>query len=208
MPAIPAGQRCWLALGAIGVPLSGWGASYPPNTWLQVGPVAVAVIAAIPALRRWPLSTGAVGCVAAFLLLHMVAAHWTYSDVPYDRWAVALTGSSIDQAFGFRRNMFDRLVHFSFGLSMMMPLAEVLRRYGGDGRRRAIIGALAIVLAVSAAYEIFEWLLALSMDPADAAAYNGQQGDVFDSAEDMAMAALGAVVWIGVEVGRRPRAAR
>ena len=54
------------------------------------------------------------------------------------------------------------------------------------------------VFAVSAAYEIFEWFLAVVMDPAAADAYNGQQGDVFDSPKDMAMAGLGSIITAGM----------
>lgn len=195
--ALPLAQRRWLALVGVGVPLSAWGSVYPPNTWLQVGPVALLVLAAVPALRRWPLSDRAVGCAAAFLLIHLFAAHWTYSDVPYDAWSRAAVPGGIDAAMGWSRNMFDRLVHFAFGLCLMTPLAEALGRHAGDTRRRAAVEALLIVLAASALYEIFEWLLAVGMDPADADAYNGQQGDAFDSSKDMAMAALGAVAWAG-----------
>lgn len=203
--AVPPLQRRWLAVVGVGVPLSAWGSIYPPNTWLQVGPVALIALAAIPALRRWPLSNRAVGCASAFLLIHLFAAHWTYSDVPYDAWSRAVLPGGIDAATGWTRNMFDRLVHFSFGLCLMTPLAEVMRRHGGDTRRRAVAEALLIVLAASALYEIFEWLLAVGMDPADAEAYNGQQGDAFDSSKDMAMATLGATAWIAVAAAGRLR---
>ena len=205
MAAIPVRQRWCLVLVALGVPLSAWGSIYPPNTWLQVGPVALLAMAAVPALRRWPSSTGAVASLTAFLLLHLFAAHWTYSDVPYDAWSRVVVPGGIDAALGYSRNMFDRLVHFSFGLCLMTPMAEVMRRYAGDSRWRAAIEALLIVLAVSAVYEIFEWLLAVGMDPVDADQYNGQQGDVFDSPKDMAMAALGAVAWIAGTLVRSSR---
>lgn len=143
--------------------------------------------------------------MAAFLLLHLFAAHWTYSDVPYDAWSRAVLPRGLDVALGWHRNMFDRLVHFSFGALLMMPLAELFRRYGGDARRRAFLEALAVVLAVSAVYEVFEWLLAVGMDPADADAYNGQQGDVFDSAKDMAMAGMGALFWMAARALRPTR---
>jgi putative membrane protein len=187
---LPRFQVALIALVLIGVPLSAWGAVYPPNTWLQVGPVALAVIVAVPALRRWPLSNASVGCLAAFLLLHLFAARWTYSDVPYDHWF----GINIDGIFGFSRNMFDRLVHFMFGVLAITPLCEALERYRGAPRRVALGLAVMFVLAVGAAYEIFEWLLAVAMDPVSAAVYNGQQGDAFDAQKDMAVAWLGSLM--------------
>lgn len=191
---LPPAQRALIGLVALSIPLSGVGASYPPNTWLQLGPVLVIVLIALPLLRRFALSTSAVACIAAFLLLHGFAARWTYSDVPYDLWSRTLTGVSIDEAFGFTRNQFDRLVHFAFGLLAIWPVVEIARRHFGLGPRAALYVAPEFVLASSALYEIFEWQLALFMDPADAAAYNGQQGDIFDAQKDMALAALGALL--------------
>ena len=181
----------------IGIPLSAWGAVYPPNTWLQVGPVGLAMLVAIPAMKRWPISNGSLGCIAAFLLLHLFAARWTYSDVPYNAWL----GFSLDAAMGFGRNMFDRLVHLMFGMLIVPLIAEVGQRYLGMRFPIALIFAILFVLGISAVYEIFEWLLAVAMDPVAAELYNGQQGDVFDSQKDMGMAGIGAVfaeVWQAV----------
>jgi putative membrane protein len=191
MRAVPVAQRWLIALVALSLPLSAWGAVYPPNSLLQLGPVLLVVLVAIPLLTRFPLSTGSVACIASFLLLHDLAARWTYSDVPYDHWAQAIAGISIDRTFGFTRNMFDRLVHFSYGLVAIRPVSEIARRHFHLGRGAALYAALSFVLATGALYEMFEWLLAVFMDPASADAYNGQQGDMFDSQKDMAIAALG-----------------
>ena len=54
--------------------------------------------------------------------------------------------------------------------------------------------AIALLLAASAAYELFEWLLTLFMAPGAAEAYNGQQGDMWDAHKDMALALGGSLV--------------
>jgi putative membrane protein len=197
---LPRVQVGLIALVLLGVPLSAWGAVYPPNTWLQVGPVALVVLLAVPVLRRWPLSNASVACIVAFLLLHLFAARWTYSDVPYNAWF----GVDIDPYFGFGRNMFDRLVHFAFGALAVVPTCEVAQRYRGARRAGAIGIAVMFVLAVGSIYEIFEWLLAVTMDPVSAELYNGQQGDAFDAQKDMAIALLGALGAVLV-IWRRPK---
>ena len=202
---LPRAQLALIGLVALSIPLSAWGASYPPNTLLQLGPVVLLLAVTIPLLRRWPLSTASLACVAAFLLVHDLAARWTYSDVPYDLWSRALFGVSIDQAFGFPRNQFDRLVHFLFGLLAIRPVAEIAHRHFGLGARAALYVAPEFVLATSAIYEIFEWQLAVFMDPADADAYNGQQGDMFDAQKDMALAAIGALLTTMLLALRRKR---
>lgn len=186
---IPAFQRGLIAAIALGIPASVIGALYPSNTWLQVGPVALLLPLAIWALRRWPLGNASAGCIASFVLLHLFAARWSYSFVPYDEWLPGL-----GTLFGFERNMFDRLVHFLFGMLAIMPFAEVAIRRGGLSLRTALSGAVLFVLAVGGLYEIFEWTLTLTLAPEDAGAYNGEQGDIFDGQKDMAIAAVGALL--------------
>ena len=67
------------------------------------------------ALRRWPMPTSAILCIAAFMALHTIGGRYIYSYVPYEQWLGALGLPSIDHAFGLGRNSWDRLVHFSFG---------------------------------------------------------------------------------------------
>lgn len=189
MSAITVSQRWMLAAIALGIPLSAWGAIYPTNTWLQVGPVALLLPLAVLALRRWPIGNRSAGCIAAFVLLHLFAARWSYSFVPYDAWL-----GGIDSTLGFQRNMFDRLVHFLFGLLAIDPIVELGTRYWRLTRRMALTFAVLFVLAMGGIYEIFEWTLTLTLAPADAGAYNGEQGDMFDAQKDMALAALGAVL--------------
>ena len=183
-------------LGAVALAsaLSAGFALYPQNTWLQVGPVIVALPLAAWALRRWPVTDRAAGLMTAFVLLHLLAACWSYSFVPYERWGQALAGVQIDAAFGFRRNMFDRLVHLSFGLTMVPAVAEITRRHAGAGPRLALWVAVLFVFGISSLYEIFEWSLTMTLAPADAGAYNGEQGDAFDSQKDMACANFGALL--------------
>lgn len=202
---LPAAQRWWLLACLAGVPLSAVGAAYPPNTWLQVGPVLAGVPLAWWALRRWPFSTASVASACSFVLLHLFAARWTYSSVPYDAWGQAAFGVSIDAALGFQRNMFDRLVHFASGLCFALPLVEAGMRHAGLARRMAVTFMLLAVLAIGAVYEIFEWLLTLGLSTEAAEQYNGQQGDMFDAPKDMALALAGAVFAVATGVTRRDR---
>lgn len=185
MPPLAKAQGWMLAAVALGIVMSVTGALYPGNTWLQVGPVAIALPFAWAALRRSPISNVSAGCVTAFVLLHLFAARWSYSFVPYDTWLPALASE---------RNHFDRLVHFAFGALAMAPMVEAGVRYWRLSPRMALAFALLFVLAVGGLYEIFEWSLTLALAPEDAGAYNGEQGDMFDAQKDMALAGLGAVL--------------
>ena len=185
MMPLPKAQGWMLAAVTLGIPLSAWGALYPSNTWLQVGPVAIALPFAWRTLARAPLSNASAACIAAFVLLHLFAARWSYSFVPYDAWLPALASE---------RNHFDRLVHFAFGALAMAPMVEAGVRHWGLSPRMALVFAVLFVLAVGGLYEIFEWSLTLALAPEAAGAYNGEQGDMFDAQKDMALAGLGAVL--------------
>jgi putative membrane protein len=159
----------------------------------------LALIASAPWwLRRWPLSDGALFCLVGFFALHSIAARWTYSYVPYDAWAKAVSGTTINELFGCNRNHFDRLVHLAFG-ALLLPLVAEWMRLILPALRQRLIAAAILLLAASAAYELFEWLLTLFMAPGAAEAYNGQQGDMWDAHKDMALALAGSVaaaLWI------------
>jgi len=178
----------------VAIPLSVFGAIAPSITWLHVGPVIVLLPVTVQCLRRWPISNRAAGCITAFVLMHLLAAHWTYSFVPYEAWLAALGWDALTQLLTFERNMFDRLVHFAFGVLAIIPFAELAVRYGDLSPRKAATGAVMFVLAFGGFYEIFEWTLTIGLSPEEAGTYNGEQGDIFDAQKDMAIAALGALI--------------
>lgn len=191
-------QLATLALLAALLLLSLVRAPYPNETYLQHIPTVLALIAWPLLARRFPLTNPTFLCIAGFLLLHIFAARYIYSFVPYDEWSQRLLGFSITERFGFRRNHFDRLVHFSFGLLLVRPIWEICVRYLGIPRRVAYYTAFEFVLAFSMVYELIEWGLSLVLAGADADAYNGQQGDIWDAQKDMVFAMVGGLVALGI----------
>jgi putative membrane protein len=192
--ALPRAQKALLAALAALLLLVQIDQPYPAVAPLHHLPTLVLLVTAPFLLARWPMPTAGVACVAAFFALHTIGGRWTYSDVPYDALAQALTGRSVSETFGFARNHYDRLVHLAYGLLAVLPAREALVRHLGLGRRTALYIAVESVLAVSLLYEVLEWLVTLGMAGAVADHYNGQQGDIWDAQKDMALAAFGAVV--------------
>lgn len=191
---LPAAQRALLLVLAGAVALANVSQPYPDQAPLQHIPTVLVIAAAPPLLARFAVSTRAVGALTAFFLLHTLAGRYTYSNVPYDAWARAVTGGSISGLLGLRRNGFDRVVHLCFGLLWVAPVAELARRHAGLGFRTSVGMAFLFIGAVSAAYEIFEWLLTIVAAPGMADDYNGQQGDPWDSQKDMAIAIVGGAL--------------
>lgn len=191
---VPPAQRRLTGLLLVLLLLAQIDQPYPEVALLQHLPTMLLIVASPWLLRRWPLSTASVACIVAFMALHTLGGRYAYSNVPYDDWARALTGTSLSEFFGWTRNHYDRLVHFAFGALSVIPVAEVARRWGGLGPRAAGLAALGWVLAISALYEIFEWLLTIAAAGETADRYNGQQGDIWDAQKDMAFATLGAIM--------------
>jgi putative membrane protein len=183
----------WLAVWAV-LALSAVHAPFPEQLKLQHIPTVIA-LAGWPFLaRRYPVSNSAAACLGGFLLLHIIAARHIYSYVPYDDWTQLLVGVDVTSTFGLRRNHFDRLVHFSFGLLFVRPMWEACSRYLRIPRRVAYYVAFEFVLAFSMVYELLEWGLSLVLAGPDADSYNGQQGDAWDAQKDMCFALVGAAV--------------
>lgn len=156
------------------------------------------VAAAAAAFLRWRrslhLSKLSVSLVFVYLCCHEIGAHYTYSEVPYDAWMQALTGTTVSDLLGLERNHFDRLVHFLYGFLLSYPMREVYVRRGWLHGRLTFTFPVAITLAFSALYEIFEWWAAELAGGDLGIAYLGTQGDVWDGQKDMALAGLGAVL--------------
>ncbi len=132
--------------------------------------------------------------IFVFLCLHIVGAHYTYSEVPYDAAWKALTGSTLNSQLGLERNHFDRLVHFSYGLLLAYPLRELFLRVSEVRGFWGYFLPLDFTLATSALFELFEWAAASFFGGDLGVAYLGSQGDVWDAQKDMALAGTGALV--------------
>lgn len=148
--------------------------------------------------NRFVISRLSFSAIILFLALHTLGARYLYSYVPYDAWSEYLFGVNISQSLGFQRNHYDRLVHFSFGLLLAVPIQEIERRYLQLSLAVSSLLAIECILAASAGYELIEWFVAIVFAPEWADQFLGLQGDMFDAHKDMALATSGAVVSISI----------
>ena len=124
--------------------------------------------------------------ITAFMILHVIGSHYTYAEVPF--------GYLLQEMFGTTRNMYDRLVHFSFGFLLAYPVREVFMRLAKVKGFWGYYFPLDLTLAFSALYEIIEWITSASVASAAGIAFLGAQGDIWDAQKDMLMAGIGAIV--------------
>lgn len=147
------------------------------------------------AYRYWYISSRSYVLAVIFLFIHIVGARYLYSYVPYDDWTQQLFGVRLGDLFGWQRNMYDRLVHFSYGLLLFNAMVESAKFIFKIRSVKLLIAiALMINMSSSLLYELIEWGIATTLSPEAAEAYNGQQGDVWDAHKDMALALLGGLI--------------
>lgn len=169
------------------------------SDWLLENVLLLAGVAALIATYRiFPLSRVSYTTLFVFFCLHTIGAHYTYSEVPYDAAARSWLGFSIDALFGWERNNFDRVVHFSYGLLLAYPIREVFLRIASVRGFWGYFLPLDLTMSTSMLYELIEWGAAAGFGGDLGAAFLGSQGDIWDAQKDMALASLGALITMTV----------
>lgn len=172
------------------------------HDWMLENLLAVILLGfLISTASKFPLSRISYTLIFIFLCLHEVGAHYTYSNVPYDAWFESIFGISFNSIWGWERNHFDRLVHFSYGLLLAYPIREVFLRIAKVQGFWGYMLPLDVTMSTSLIFELFEWG-AVEIFAGDLGiAYLGTQGDVWDAHKDMGLATCGAIVAMLVTAG-------
>lgn len=166
-----------------------WAAYEPlyPHDWLLENYLVFGFLPFILITGRYfRLSNISYTLITLFLCLHMVGSHYTYSEVPF--------GRTLGDWLGSDRNMYDRLVHFSFGLLLAYPVREVFVRVAKVKGFWGYFFPVDLTFALSSIYELIEWRTALGVPAELGLSFLGSQGDVWDAQKDMGIAGLGAMI--------------
>ncbi|KAF0234705.1 MAG: hypothetical protein FD177_542 [Desulfovibrionaceae bacterium] len=163
--------------------------------WAENIPVLMVCAFLAATYRRFRFSGLAYTFMAVWLFLHTVGGHYTFANVPFG-WVTDL--------FGFERNHFDRIAHFSVGF-YAFALAEYLQRKRLAHPVVVLAFSLASVMALACAYEIVEWWYAVLVGGDAGVEFLGSQGDPWDAQKDMFADTLGAVFALAVFAARERR---
>ncbi|HVY80412.1 MAG TPA: DUF2238 domain-containing protein [Steroidobacteraceae bacterium] len=170
-------------------------APYDRSDWLLENVLLFVGAAVLVATRRvLPLSDVSYTMILVFLCLHIIGAHYTYAQVPYDSAFRSLTGHSFNELVGWKRNNYDRIVHFSYGLLLAYPIRELFLRVANVRGFWGYFLPLDLTMSTSMLYELIEWLSAVLFGGDLGTAFLGSQGDEWDAQKDMALASLGALI--------------
>jgi putative membrane protein len=152
--------------------------------WLEVAPVFLGLTALWVLRRRFRFTPLLQVFIALHMILLAVGGHYTYAEVPIGHW--------VAETFQLSRNHYDRLGHFAQGFVPALLAREVILRLAlVRGRGWTAFFCVCVAMAVSAVYELLEWIAA-EIYGQDADAFLGGQGDVWDTHKDMACALVGA----------------
>jgi len=177
-----------------------WGAIAPydrADWWAENIPIVLLVFTLVVLyMRGVRLSPTAYIMMSILPYWHTIGGHYTFERVPFD-W--------FNHAFGFKRNMFDRVGHFSVGF-YAFGIAEYLIVRNKMSRTLACVFALFAIGFVAMSYELLEWVYAAYGGNAQAGAdFLGSQGDIWDAQKDMLMDTLGAIASILLYLAVRGR---
>lgn len=166
-----------------------WSGIHPHDyfTWmLEVMPVFISVPVLLFTRERFPLTPLTYTLIAIHATILMVGGHYTYAEVPLFNW--------LRDTFELSRNHYDRLGHLAQGFVPAIITREILLRTTVLARGKMLFFLVVCVcLAISASYELVEWMVA-DLSGSDAVAFLATQGDVWDTQKDMLMALIGSIL--------------
>ncbi len=118
------------------------------------------------------------------IYLHTIGGHWTFAMVPFD-W--------VTDFFGFERNHYDRLAHFSVGFYAFAVVEWLWNKKLVANTFLLFTYPVFVIATIAMGYEVIEWIYAASTNPEAGLAYLGSQGDIWDAQKDMLADTLGAI---------------
>lgn len=158
---------------------------YSRDVWIAENiPIVFIVVFLAATYRRFSFSNTSYILMSILVFLHTIGGYYTFERVPF---------GFITDLFGFTRNHYDRIAHFSVGF-YAYPIAEYLYRKGLTASKGLMVFVgITAIFTVASAYEIIEWLYASFFDPKAGIAFLGSQGDIWDAQKDMLADGLGAI---------------
>lgn len=155
-------------------------------TWfLEVLPAVIGLLVLIFTFNKFQFTPLVYVLIFVHMVILIVGGHYTYAEVPLFDW--------IKESFHQSRNNYDKLGHFAQGFVPAMIVREILiRKDVVNGRKWLAFIVVSICIAISAVYELIEWLVSvLTGEGGDA--FLGTQGYIWDTQSDILYASIGAI---------------
>ena len=161
------------------------------EVWLVENLILIVCVAyLLHSYKKYPFSNRAYWMIFIFCILQTIGAHYTYAEVPLGFW--------VADWLDIERNHYDRLVHFAFGFLVILPFKEVMiRKVVFSTRAIEVFTLVMLFIGISGSYEVVEsWYAILYEQDKASDMFLGSQGDIWDAEKDMALAGLGAWLYL------------
>jgi len=158
---------------------------YSRDVWIAENiPIVIIVGVLVFSYKYFKFSNTAYLFMSVLIFMHTIGGYYTFERVPFDY---------ITDLFGFERNHYDRIAHFSVGF-YGYAIAELLyKKKLASSKVVIVLFAVFAIFTVASVYEIIEWLYAATSDPKAGLAFLGSQGDIWDAQKDMLADGLGSI---------------
>ena len=154
--------------------------------WAENTPIVIIALAlVILYVQGIVFSPVAYVLMAVLLYLHTIGGHYTFERVPF---------GFVTNLFGFERNHYDRLAHFSVGFYAWAIAELLVMKHAVRSRLVLFLFPIFTIAFVAMSYELIEWVYAVTTGGASAASFLGSQGDIWDAQKDMLADTLGAII--------------
>lgn len=121
-----------------------------------------------------------------FAIILIIGGHYTYAEEPFFEM--------LQNKYDLKRNYYDRFGHVVQGITPVIIAREILLRTSPLVKGKWLnFLCLAVTMAISAIYEIIEWLVAM-LSGDDAVKFLATQGDQWDPQWDMFLCLIGAIL--------------
>ena len=155
--------------------------------WLEVFPAVIGLVIILVTYRKFPLTDFLYTLILIHAIILCVGGHYTYAEVPLFDWIRDLLGQA--------RNNYDKVGHLAQGFIPAFIAREVMLRKWVVTKSWVGFLSIAICMALSSLYEIFEWWVSVLTGSAGDS-FLGTQGYIWDTQSDMFYAMLGAMIGI------------
>lgn len=147
-------------------------------------PIVLIVLLFLVTYKWFRFSNLSYFLISFLIFMHTIGGYYTFAAVPFD-W--------FTDFFGFERNHYDRIAHFTVGF-YAFPIAELLtRKRLTNSKIITYLFAIFAIMSLAGTYEIMEWQFAVLGDPKAGIEVLGSQGDIWDAQKDIVADTLGAI---------------
>jgi putative membrane protein len=156
------------------------------KTWFVENLTVWIILALLIGLYALKIRFSKVAYALMFVLiyLHTIGGHYTFALVPF---------GFVTDLFHLARNNFDRMAHFSVGFYAFAVAEWLFVRKLVKNKFLLFTYPIFLIATIAMTYELVEWIYAAKSSAADAMAYLGSQGDIWDAQKDMLSDTLGAI---------------